>query len=125
MTRKDFEKAFMDRISKSEETLISKAKEYAHSGDRLGNFKKAAALQSCCPERALWGMVSKHLVALSDFIDKLDAGESEDISEAMWDDKIGDSINYLILLEALLQERWFAESAAFGPALNGLGLGEK
>ena len=123
MTPQDFEKVFFDRVSKSEATLIAKAKEYASGTDRFNNFKKAAAFRSCTPENALWGMVSKHLVALSDFIDQLEAGE--DVPEAQWDEKLGDSINYLILLDGLLEERRFAQASAFKHPLNGFGLGEK
>lgn len=125
MTPDDFEKVFFERVSQCESTLIAKGKEYSSHVDRLSNFKKASALQSCCPERALWGMVSKHLVALSDFIEILDAGEGDNLTDAMWEEKIGDSINYLILLDALLQERRFAEATAFKRPLNGFGLGEK
>jgi hypothetical protein len=113
MILQDFYNIFKYRYEKSHDVLVSKAGEYAHRGDRLSNFKKAAALQSCTPERALWGMVSKHLVALSDFVDRLDAGE--DIPESQWEEKIGDSINYLILLDALLQERRSAESISSYP----------
>jgi hypothetical protein len=123
MTPQDFEKVFFDRVSKSEATLIAKAREYATGTDRFHNFKKTAAFRSCTPENALWGMVSKHLVALSDFIDQLEAGE--DVPDAQWDEKIGDSINYLMLLDGLIEERKFAQATKFQHSMNGFNLGEK
>jgi len=49
------------------------------------------------PERALWGMAKKHLVSVTDLIH----GRAEVTPERI-DEKIGDMINYLILLEGLL-----------------------
>ena len=103
MTPQEFETVFFDRFVRSHEVLCSKAREYARGEDRLSNFKTAAAFQGCTPERALWGMICKHLVALSDFMNMLDAGES--VSESWWEEKLGDAVNYLILLDGLLCER--------------------
>jgi hypothetical protein len=103
MTHQEFETVFLDRFIRSHEVLCSKAREYAQGEDRLVNFKTAAAFQGCTPERALWGMASKHLVALSDFMAMLDA--CEDPPAAWWEEKLGDAINYLILLDGLLRER--------------------
>ena len=65
-----------------------------------GAFKAAAALQHTTPERALAGMLAKHIVSLYDmcFADGMsfDAGT--------WDEKITDSLNYLFLLKAIVKE---------------------
>ena len=48
---------------------------------------------------ALWGMNSKHIVSVIDMVEgKLP------INERNINEKIGDSINYLILLEAIFRE---------------------
>ena len=64
-----------------------------------GGFQ-AAALQHTTPERALAGMLAKHIVSLYDmcFADGMsfDAGT--------WDEKITDSLNYLFLLKAIVKE---------------------
>ncbi|MCP4127754.1 MAG: hypothetical protein GY753_11905 [Gammaproteobacteria bacterium] len=86
----------MDSIKK---VLGTKAGEYAHGGDRLHNFKVAAAVNDVPPEQALWGMATKHLVSVMDLV----AGRLVARPE-MVDEKIGDMINYLILLEAILKE---------------------
>jgi hypothetical protein len=105
MNNNQFNRVVSERLGKIDSTLCSKAKEYASDTDRLHNFKVAAMLETKeqTPEQALWGMIKKHLVSVIDIIDKTALGESP--SNAMRDEKIGDSINYLILLEALLIER--------------------
>lgn len=81
------------------ETLIQKAKEYAVDGDRLHNFKVAAAVQGISPMAALAGMMAKHTVSVYDMI-----GAGETYPMELWEEKIKDNINYLFLLWALLQE---------------------
>lgn len=100
MREDEFQKILKDRLSKIETVLGAKAREYALSGDRLHNFKLAARVTDQTPARALWGIAVKHLVSVIDLIeDRLSP------TEAMVDEKVGDLINYLILLEAILKER--------------------
>jgi hypothetical protein len=99
MDTKRFDEILDRRIELIKSTLKSKAKEYAQK-DRLHNFKLAALLQECSTEEALRGMMAKHWVSVLDII----KGRVE-LSAKMIDEKIGDSINYLILLEAVLMEQ--------------------
>ena len=46
--------------------------------------------------------MAKHTVSVYDLIGKHDLGGMT--SKEMWSEKIGDSINYLLLLSALVQE---------------------
>lgn len=101
MSNAQFETFFEIQIEKARKTLIKKAEEYATETARLHNFHKSANLKGESPERALYGMVVKHEVALSDFMDK----SPEDISLEQWEEKLGDIINFMILLKALLWER--------------------
>jgi hypothetical protein len=100
MNHEGFEHVFNRQIEQSREVLLKKAREYASDEDRLHNFKIAAALTQETPEQALWGFLVKHLVSLSDMI-----VTERSYSEAVWDEKIGDSINYLILLRAQIMEK--------------------
>jgi len=93
-----FQKLLERRIGKIQETLSSKAKEYA-TEDRLHSFKVAARLQNTNQATALWGMSTKHLVSVIDMVDGVQVPTKHKI-----DEKIGDLINYLILLEAALIE---------------------
>lgn len=80
------------------DTLIHKAKEYA-TDDRLHNFKQAAHLQGITPMQALGGMMAKHTVSVYDMIASGKAYRAD-----LWDEKIGDSINYLLLLRAMVRD---------------------
>jgi hypothetical protein len=98
MNGKDFNEILARRIQEIGRVLDSKAQEYA-IGDRLYNFKRAASILRITPGRALLGMFIKHLVSVMDLVDG-----SIPNTKAMRDEKIGDAINYLILLEAILTE---------------------
>lgn len=81
--------------------LQKKTKEYTgDDADRLGAFKAAAALQHTTPERALAGMLAKHIVSLYDMCFADHVSYDMDI----WNEKITDSLNYLFLLKAIIKE---------------------
>ena len=104
MNTQKFNEIVDTRCGKITAVLANKAKEYSSAVDRLHNFKVAAQLsrQAITPEQALFGMLRKHLVSVIDIVEDTAAGKYP--SQALRDEKIGDSINYLILLEALLIE---------------------
>ena len=98
----DFDKIVHARMDWCMKTLCAKGDEYARGGDRLWNFKVAARKLNCHPAEALAGMMVKHTVSVDDIIDGLAKGivpPKEVVAE-----KIGDSINYLLLLEGLIEE---------------------
>jgi len=101
MDSKTFDEILISRINKMQRTLASKATEYA-TDDRLHNFKRAAELQGVTKEQACLGFMTKHLVSILDMI--RDNAEGRRISQERIDEKIGDAINYLVLLEALFLE---------------------
>lgn len=83
--------------------LSSKAEEYAH-GDRLSNFYDAAEFNKTSPHDALWGMVTKHLIAVRDFIHGLDPDNLDVDHPEQWFEKLGDIRNYMMLLSAILYD---------------------
>lgn len=99
MKEKEFQSIFNDQVTYCEQMLFRKGLEYAIENDRLHNFKVAAALQGETQIQALGGMMAKHIVSIYDMI-----GSNKTYSTEMWDEKIGDAINYLILLKAILIE---------------------
>lgn len=101
MNTEDFNKIIHEQISRCEDTLYKKADEYAME-DRLHNFKVAAGIQNCLPTTALGGMMAKHTVSVYDMIRGLEEGKSYPLE--LWNEKIGDSINYLLLLAAAVRE---------------------
>jgi len=102
MNNKDFQDVLDRRLKLISEVLGNKAKEYA-TEDRLHNFKRAASLLGVSSFKALAGMWSKHIVSVLDMVNQV--GE-KNFSKAYVDEKIGDSINYLILLEAMFEEHY-------------------
>ena len=98
MDAKTFDKIATDTLEKCHDTLVVKAKEYASSRSRLHNFHVAARLNRVPVREALWGMATKHLVSVIDIVN------GRECSREVLDEKIGDMINYLILLKAVVVE---------------------
>ncbi len=105
MTLKEFEQMLDERLVKIRTVLSSKAKEYSSNDDRLHNFNVAARMIDTTPEKALKGMMLKHEVSVMDLIDWAGGLNNDKITLAVIDEKIGDNINYLILLESMLKGR--------------------
>lgn len=99
MRVKEFNELFEQRVDKCRNVLVFKAAEYADERERLHNFKAAGSLNHQGPEKALWGMATKHIISLADMIAK-----DEDYPQEMWDEKIGDALNYLFLLDAVIKD---------------------
>lgn len=97
MDHSTFEKIFEEQVQACFQTLIQKGKEYA-TEDRLHNFRVAAALQGCTPAQACSGFLAKHIVSIYDLVGK------SDVPMDTWDEKIGDALNYLFLLKAIVSE---------------------
>jgi len=92
------------RLEKIKKILGEKAQEYASGGDRFHNFNVAGRIAGITPEKALYGMMLKHEVSVIDLIELADTDPGK-LNEAIIDEKIGDFVNYLILLEGLLKQR--------------------
>lgn len=101
MQTEQFEKIIESQIERCRNTLVTKAVEYA-TEDRLHNFRVAAELAGTTPRQALAGMMAKHTVSIYDM-----CNSTEDYSEEMWNEKIGDHLNYLLLLRAVVEAEFF------------------
>lgn len=97
-----YNKLLVEMLERTREVLGAKAKEYVRNGDRLHNFKRAAAISGCSPIEAWKGMWMKHVVSVLDMLDDLKADKHHPMS--LWREKLGDTRNYLFLLEPLLVE---------------------
>jgi hypothetical protein len=102
MTTEQFNEIVQLRVGKIYAVLAKKATEYAR-GDRLHNFKKAGVRLAQDPVMALRGMMEKHLTSVDDMMLDVNAGKIP--SKEYVDEKVGDAINYMILLEALIEDR--------------------
>lgn len=102
MRHETFDKMLKERLQKIESVLGTKAREYASAADRLHNFKRSAAITGESPSQVCIGFFVKHLTSI---LDMVEANAENVVHEsAVIDEKVGDAINYLILLEAILKE---------------------
>ena len=98
----DFNFVVDETLDDIRKLLISKGSEYVpeDATGRFHNFVKGAAFNEQLPTEALWGYLTKHLVSLSDMVKV----PSNDTPLAKWDEKINDSIAYLLLLKGIVFE---------------------
>ena len=105
MNQKEFNEVIIRQTDRCKSMLVAKGAEYAPGAvknmavDRLEHFKKAAVGMNTTPKAALMGMLSKHLISVSDMC----MGEQQ-YSKEQWDEKITDSINYFLILRAIVEE---------------------
>ena len=94
MNQEKFKKIVQEQLKSSEEILMQKRAEYSPTDDALRHFKRD-------PEASWteqwWGMARKHWYCVKDIWE----GKLPNTAK-MRVEKIGDMINYLILLKALL-----------------------
>ena len=106
MDVKTFAEIFEEQFAQSDSMLNSKRKEYAgEKVDVLHNFRKAAHLEGTTLREALAGVMVKHTVSLYDMMHEDHLRPME-----VWDEKITDHLNYLILLKAIVIEEMGLES---------------
>ncbi len=99
-----FTEVVNNRLDQTVKTLLRKETEYASMTDRFHNFKVAARILNCTPENALLGMAMKHFVSVLDIVESLDTSNPK-LDIPLINEKVGDAINYLILLEGMLLQR--------------------
>lgn len=111
MIQKEFNDVIVSQTERCKSMLVTKGAEYAPraakgcNADQLAHFKKAAVMMNSTPKAALMGMLSKHLVSVSDM-----CTDDKDYPKEQWEEKITDSINYLLILRALVEEEMHEEN---------------
>ena len=101
ITQKEVNDVFEEQVERCASVMKKKTREYTgDEEDRLCAFKAAAALLHTTPERALAGMMAKHIVSLYDMC----YAKNEKFRKEQWEEKITDSLNYLFLLSAVIRE---------------------
>jgi hypothetical protein len=99
MTNQEFNTLVDNQFKYCKQLLDVKGKEYApDTTDRLSAFKTASHVLHKTPIQALGGQMSKHTISIYELIDN---GCTD---MALWQEKITDSINYHLLLKALITE---------------------
>lgn len=102
MKREEFTNRVEKRIDLIRQTLLTKHKEYAKDDNVFRNFDEAAGGLSLhgTSSEVLWSYMTKHLVSIKDIV-----ADNKPVDTAIVSEKIGDVINYLILLEAMLNQQ--------------------
>lgn len=101
----EFNKVVKEQLLTCENLLLNKGHEYAPDAvetnevDRLAHFKKVAAITGISQKAALFGMLAKHIVSVSDM-----CTDGKKYKRDRWIEKITDSINYLLILRAVVEE---------------------
>ena len=103
MKKAEFENIVKKRVYLINEVLGKKNTEYATEEDCFHNFKAAGRKEGISPVAALKGMLLKHVISVDDLM-KLYEEKPSKLKEKVIEEKLGDYINYLILLEGLLLE---------------------
>lgn len=100
-----FNEVIERRLEAVRSTLISKAKEYADNknDNRMHNFDKGSKFTGEKREDVLLGFAMKHWISVTDILDKMDDGELP--SRNLLDEKLGDWIVYMCLLEASIVDK--------------------
>lgn len=96
----EYTEAITDMMNHCKDMLLDKHEEYASDEDDFHNFNSAAVLQDVTPEKALIGMMDKHVISVHDLVNK--ASKGCEIPLETWKEKIGDNINYLLILWAMV-----------------------
>ncbi len=108
MNHKDFDKLVERETTRMIDVMCSKSEDYAdnENDDKLFNFKLAAELDDISPIEALRGMWLKHRTSIRQGLDELMDGKCR--PKEWWIEKLTDDRNYNILLQALLEEKYFS-----------------
>lgn len=100
MVQEDFDVIVNKRLAECKKVLTARSGMYASKKDRLHNFKLGAALIRQTPEQYAMALATKHIVAITDKL-----VNKEVMTAAFVAEKMGDVINYMMLLEALNEEK--------------------
>ncbi len=89
-------------------TMFEKGRDYASVNNFFSNFEQATGISFCdTREGVLWHYLTKHLQSIKDMVNVLEVGGKNHghFTKAKVDEKIGDAINYLLILRGMLTER--------------------
>lgn len=102
MNTNTFNEVVEAQIKLCTDILCKKAGEYAdnENDERLHNFKSVAGFTGQDPKTVLFGMWAKHLASVKDM-----CLSDEHYSMDTWNEKLTDTINYALLLKALVVEQ--------------------
>lgn len=99
MQNDQFNDVIETTLDQAKRMLTRKSEGYSTEEDRLHNFRTGAALNGITMEQVCWGMATKHIISIRDMV-----MSGETYRADIWDEKLGDAINYLAILKAITVE---------------------
>lgn len=100
MTTVDFNNSVCKQLDYCKSLLVRKGTEYTlDESNRLGSFEVAGALQDVSAKEAACGMLAKHIVSVYEM-----CRSGITYTPETWTEKITDSINYLLILKAMVDD---------------------
>ena len=106
MTRRQFEVYLEHVLDRTKKVLGNKGDEYSYNNGAFENFEEGVGLGfSITREAVAWGYAVKHLQAVKAMITQIEKGNEVQLTNTLVEEKFGDVINYMILIEAMLKER--------------------
>jgi len=98
-----FEKCKNHLLSKAAKVRAAKESEYFSTDDVLGSLKRIAAFRDKETPEAIMNLVAKQLVSISDMVNN-EPLMLDPIPLDQWEEKLVDSINYILKFYAALRE---------------------
>lgn len=106
MNRDKFNRIVDARCESIKQTLVKKGAEYSNDINVFHNFDESVGISFAkSPEMVAWEYMTKHLQSIRDLVELTQHGYIGHPTEAMVNEKIGDAINYLILIEGMFKKR--------------------
>lgn len=109
ITEKEFEQLFEERIRKCRDILIVKAKEYSTDLDKMRNFNVAGRMLGMAPYKVAFYYMMKHFESFYEIVI-----EDREVSRELWDEKVGDLLNYIFLIDAMVVKALFHNTQVEG-----------
>ena len=96
LTDEQLESLIEERIKKCKDVLLKKSEEYSSDSDRMRNFNTAGRMLGMPPYRVAFMYMVKHFESVYEIV-----VNDQPTSPALWEEKITDLINYLLLIDAM------------------------
>lgn len=90
------------QFERCKKVLNRKRELYGSGSDRLEQFKRIASLRDSNKFLAVGDCMAKHVTLLFDLLEATRAGVIASMDQ--WNETVTDTMNYLLLLKALLEE---------------------
>lgn len=107
MTRENFNKHVEAVFKRTEQVLVKKGSEYANDKEVFHNFNNSTGISLHNENTSVaWEFMTKHLQSIKDILSEVEnTCLTPRFTKEMIDEKFGDTINYLILIEGMLREK--------------------